>query len=82
VIGDAATRNGRASVLSVDCDPREGPTGFVLIPQADGILKFDSGTARFCCWSARVVARNRGKGPDHDPGPRWTLVGKAGTLVA
>ena len=59
----------------------QGSEGFALSPLTAGALKFDSGTASFCCWSSHYVIRN-GQKVEVTTGPELTLVGKRGTIVA
>lgn len=54
--------------------------GFVLTPLTAGVLKSDTGTASFCCWSQRFSTRDGLKVEVTDP--EMTLVGTRGTLVA
>ena len=52
---------------------------FVLTPLVPGAIKRDTGTASFCCWSARQVMRD-GQASEID-NPKVTLTLKRGTLV-
>jgi hypothetical protein len=54
-------------------------TSFVLTPLTDGVIKRDTGTASFCCWTQRSIVRDGQKVELNNP--QMTLIGEHGTLV-
>lgn len=52
---------------------------FVLNPVSSGVIKRDTGTATFCCWTSRQITREGQAVELNDP--QMTLTGKRGTLV-
>jgi hypothetical protein len=58
---------------------QENGGSFVLVPLTSGAIKSDSGTASFCCWTARHIMRDGQAMEINDP--QMTLTLKRGTLV-
>jgi hypothetical protein len=73
-----AAAGPQAAKQRVEIQVKDGAP-FVLTPLTPGAIKPDTGTATFCCWTMRTTMRD---GQAIDIGnPRWTLVGKLGTIV-
>jgi hypothetical protein len=73
-----AAAGPQAAKQRVEIQVKDGAP-FVLTPLTPGAIKPDTGTATFCCWTMRSTMRD---GQAIDIGnPRWTLVGKLGTIV-
>ena len=75
-----AAAGGAASKQRIAIDSK-GENGFVLTPLTRGSLSGDGGSVAFCCWTSRPIVRN-GQAVDVTTGPRMTLLGKRGTLIA
>ena len=59
---------------------QQNEKGFVLTPLTPGVIKRDTGTTAFCCWTERHTMQD-GQEVDIN-NPQMTLTGKRGTLVA
>jgi hypothetical protein len=77
VIASAASGSSAQQRLVISA--KDGVGGFTLAPQAGGILRRDTGSVEWCCWSERFVTRDGQRAEINDP--QATLIGDRGTLV-
>jgi hypothetical protein len=78
-IAAVSAASGGSGAQRLTITAKDGVGAFVLAPQTRGMVRRDTGTVEWCCWSRHYVTRDGQKAEINDP--IATLTGSRGMLA-